>query len=131
MDTGAVADTLMSALTRVQTALAPPPDTAGDAEYAAQVEDDLHWLEQWQSTCDAALAASLAPPDTTGDAALAASLAPPDTTGDAAFAATLAPQVSSLADPRVLRPRFQSKLLCRLFEGGTRYLRGGSSRISY
>ena len=50
MDTGAVADTLMSALTRVQTALAPPPDTAGDAEYAAQVEDDLHWLEQWQST---------------------------------------------------------------------------------
>ena len=77
MDTGAVADTLMSALTRVQTALAPPPDTAGDAEYAAQVEDDLHWLEQWQSTCDAALAASLAPPDTTGDAALAASLAPP------------------------------------------------------
>ena len=45
MDTGAVADTLMSALTRVQTALAPPPDTAGDAEYAAQVEDDLHWLE--------------------------------------------------------------------------------------
>ena len=62
MDTGAVADTLMSALTRVQTALAPPPDTAGDAEYAAQVEDDLHWLEQWQSTCDAALAASLAPP---------------------------------------------------------------------
>ena len=89
MDTGAVADTLMSALTRVQTALAPPPDTAGDAEYAAQVEDDLHWLEQWQSTCDAALAASLAPPDTTGDAALAASLAPPDTTGDAAFAATL------------------------------------------
>ena len=42
MDTGAVADTLMSALTRVQTALAPPPDTAGDAEYAAQVEDDLH-----------------------------------------------------------------------------------------
>eukprot|EP01047_Picozoa_sp_COSAG01_P088788 COSAG01_NODE_21062_length_920_cov_1.366626_2_plen_29_part_01 len=29
MDNGAVADTLMSALTRVQTALAPPPDTAG------------------------------------------------------------------------------------------------------
>jgi hypothetical protein len=38
MDTGAVADTLMSALTRVQTALAPPPDTAGDAEYAALCE---------------------------------------------------------------------------------------------
>jgi hypothetical protein len=36
----------MSALTRVQTALAPPPNTAGDADYAAQVEDDLNWLEK-------------------------------------------------------------------------------------
>ena len=52
MDTGDVAHTLMSALTRVQNMLAPPPNTAGDA----------------------ALAASLAPPDTSGDAALAASL---------------------------------------------------------
>jgi hypothetical protein len=106
MDNGAVADTLMSALTRVQTALAPPPDTAGDAEYAAQVEDDLN-MEEWHSTCDAALAAFLAQCDPTeGDAALAASLAPPDTTGDAAFAASLAPQVSSLVDPRALRPRY-------------------------
>ena len=59
MDNGAVADTLMSALTRVQTALAPPPDTAGDAEYAAEVQDDLN-MEEWHSTCDAALAAFLA-----------------------------------------------------------------------
>jgi hypothetical protein len=111
MDNGAVADTLMSALTRVQTALAPPPDTAGDAEYAAQVEDDLN-MEEWHSTCDAALAAFLAQCDPTeGDAALAASLAPPDTTGDAAFAASLAPQVSSLVDPRALRPRFHSRAI--------------------
>ena len=74
MDTGDVAHTLMSALTRVQNMLAPPPNTAGDA-------------------------------------ALAASLAPPDTTGDAALAASLAPQVSSLVDPRALRPRFHSRAI--------------------